>query len=226
MSTLAVLIPRHSEIARFRRTARTFRSERGLEDHVEDQQHQQDGQDDQEQTVVGEWQPSDDAEAAVKDPWGSDVIEFGAEDELDDHLERETDTPGREQGLQWTIVDPLDDATLDDQPEKPNHREGHGDRDEGVAAKLADDGRSIRTHHDEFAVRHIDNAGHAENDRKTEGDENQDRDDAEPAQELGNDRLAHGRFVGLAGRKAAHVSRPLLARPAESVPAIRPASTI
>ena len=42
MSICAVSMPRHPEIARLRRTARTLSPKIGLENHVEDQEQQQD----------------------------------------------------------------------------------------------------------------------------------------------------------------------------------------
>ena len=84
----------------------------GLENHVKDQEQQQDRHHDQEQPVPGKWQPADDAEAAFEDLRRADIVEFRSKDELDHHLQDDADAPGREQRLQWSIVDPLDDRRV------------------------------------------------------------------------------------------------------------------
>ena len=102
-------------------------------------------------------------------------------------FEDDPDAPGREQRLQRSIIDPLDDAALDDQAEKRHDHEGDRNRDEGVAAELPDDSGRVGAHHDELAVRHVDDAGYAENDGEPERDDDQDGDDAEADEELGDD---------------------------------------
>ena len=106
-------------------------------------------------------------------------------------LQDDAHAPGGEQRLQWSIVDPLDDAAFDDQPEKPDHNKGDRYREEGIAAELADHGGGIGADHDQLAVRHVDDAGNAEDDRETESCDHQDRDYAEAAEKLGDDRLKH-----------------------------------
>ena len=82
-------------------------------------------------------------------------------------------------------------AAFDDQPEKPDDNEGDRYRDESIAAELADHGGGIGADHDQLAVGHVDDAGNAEDDGQTQSCDHQDRDDAEAAQKLGDDRLKH-----------------------------------
>ena len=55
----------------------------------------------------------------------------------------------------------------------------------------ADHGGGVGADHDQLAVGHVDDAGDAEDDRQTQSCDHQDRDDAEAAEELGDDRLQH-----------------------------------
>ena len=87
-------------------------AEIGLEDHVKDQEQQQDRHDDQEEPVIRKRQPADNAEAAFEDLRRADVVKFRSEDQLDNDLEHDADAPGREQRLQWSIIDPLDDRRV------------------------------------------------------------------------------------------------------------------
>src|SRR4029077_19654859 len=112
-----------------------------------------------EQPVPGKRQPADGAEATFEDLRRADIVEFRSKDELDHHLQDDAYAPGGEQRLQWPIVDPLDDAAFDDQPEKPDQNQGDRNREEVMAAELADHGGGIGAVHDQLAVSHIDHAG-------------------------------------------------------------------
>ncbi len=67
-----------------------------------------------------------------------------------------------------------------------------GDRDEGIAAELADHGSGVGADHDELAVRHVDHAGHPEDDRQPDRGDGENGGDADADHELGNERLRHG----------------------------------
>src|SRR6185436_6737014 len=113
---------------------------------------------DEEQSVIGIGKPPDDPEAPVENPGRTDIIELGPKDRPHDDLEDYAHPPSREQRLEWSFVEKLDHASLDDETDQSDHNEGDGNRDEGVPTKLADHSRRVGTHHDELAVRHIDNA--------------------------------------------------------------------
>ena len=88
----------------------------------------------------------------------------------------------------------MDDAALDHQAEEPDDDEGDRYGDEGIAAELADHRGGIGADHDHLAMGHVDDPGDAEDYRETESCNHQDRDHAEAAEKLGNDRLKHPRL--------------------------------
>ena len=80
-------------------------------------------------------------------------------------------------------------------PSSADDDEGDRDGDEGVAAELADDRGGVGADHDELAVRHVDDAGDAEDDGEPDRGDDENGGDAEADQELGDERLRHGRVA-------------------------------
>src|SRR5262249_77592 len=87
----------------------------GFEDHIENKDQQQDSHNNEEQPVPWKWQPPDRPETAFEDFGSSDVVQLRTEDELNDSLEDDADTPGGQERFQWPVVDPLNDAAFYDQ---------------------------------------------------------------------------------------------------------------
>ena len=73
------------------------------------------------------------------------------------------------------------------------HRKNEKDRDQAFQQSHAKLGLqkpgAIGAQHDEFAMREIDDPGHAVNDGEAKGDQHQDRSDTETGQELGDDKF-------------------------------------
>ena len=110
------------------------------------------------------------------------------------------------------VVNPLNDAAFYHQAEKPDDDEGDRYGGKRIAAELADNGGGIGADHDQLAMRHVDDAGHAEDDRQPDRRDHQDRHHTEAAEKLRDDGLQHSVPVGIA-RVDPHACRGAGQRP-------------
>src|SRR5262249_46907789 len=173
-------------------------AEIGLEDDVESERQQDDGDDDQEHPVIGELQEADDPHATIEDVRYLRLLQLRPEDELRYDLKNDADAPRGQQRLQRPVVDPSDDRSLDEQADQPDDDEGERNGEEQrIGEGRADDVfaqqvAAIGADHDELAMRHVDDAADPEDDGETGGGDHQDGHDAEAGQELHEDLVLEG----------------------------------
>jgi hypothetical protein len=99
-------------------------------------------------------------------------------------LKNEADAPGREKGFQRPAIEETDDATFDGDADQRRDQKRERDRDRqrpaeilrrGVAEEFLHDEGGVGAEHHHFAVRHVDDAHHAERDGEADGRKKQDR---------------------------------------------------
>jgi hypothetical protein len=85
------------------------------------------------------------------------------------HLTQDNgDAPGSEQSIEWTLVETPDDGNFDKYSYGTNQEWRQPNTPPRRASDPANRGNHIGAEHEELAMRQIDNAEHAEDDRQAE----------------------------------------------------------
>ena len=111
-----------------------------------------------------------------------------AEDELDTLLQDETDSPRGEDRLDGAGVEKLDDTPLQHDAEEGADYWSKEHPGPEATAQVARCDERIGADREELAVRHIDDAHQPEDDRQPEGNQDQNRDQANAVEQLCNER--------------------------------------
>ena len=130
-----------------------------------------------------------DAERAAHPRRRADLAVGRAERGAHRLLQDQRQAPGRQQGFQRPAVEEADDALLDQDADQAGHHEGKRHRDqERIVEQARTAGADVFLHHEgdigadhhHLAVRHVDDAHHAEGDGKPDRREQQHRAEREP----------------------------------------------
>ena len=183
-----VRMPIEAAIARFCVTARISRPRRVKRRSAEQAHEDQQREDDDPEPVVGDGDVPE-IERAAHPGRVADVLVGGTEGGAHRLLQDQRQAPGREQRLQRPAVEEADDAALDQDADEAGNdeceRNGDGKRIVeqrrivGADHLLHHEG-GVGAEHDHLAVRHVDDAHHAEGDGEADGGQQQHRAERKP----------------------------------------------
>ena len=187
-SMRAVRMPIEAAIWRFCVTARISRPSRVKRSIASSADEHRQREHDDPHPVVGDGDAAE-LERAAHPRRIADLLVGRAERGAHRLLQDQRDAPGGEQRFQRAAVEEADDAALDQDADEARDQERERHRDEqriveqaGIAGAdqvLHDEGRVGAEHH-HLAMRHVDDAHHAERDGKADGGEQQHRAEREP----------------------------------------------
>ncbi len=189
--------------------------ERGpIEDQRDRAQHDEAEQDDVE-PVPGDGEAADRVEAAGHPTGVGDRSVRRAEDRAHRLLQDEPDAPGRQQGFERPAVQETDHRALEDDPDRAGDEKPHRDRDDEIGAEpvrrqecakeLLADKSGIGAEHDHLAMRHVDDAHHAEGDGEPDRGQQQHAAEADALEQIGGEA---NEPQALADRRQRVVDRP------------------
>ncbi len=152
------------------------------------------GEDDDVEPVVGDDEAADRLETAGHPIGIGDLLVRRAEHRAHRLLQDQADAPGREQGFKRAAVEKADDAALERDADQAGNAKGDGQRNQNIGAEKSrrqhgaknflDDIGGIGANHDHFAMRHVDDAEHAEADGEADGGEQQDAAEADALENI------------------------------------------
>ena len=190
-STRAVRMPIDAAIARFCVTARISRPSRVKRSRPSRPDEHRHGENDDPEPPVGDVELAD-AERAAHPRRRADLAVGRAERGAHRLLQDQRQAPGRQQRFQRPAVEEADDALLDQDADHAGDHEGERHRDQQrIVEQAGAAGADVLLHHEgdvgadhhHLAVRHVDDAHHAEGDGKPDRGEQQHRAERKPVPE-------------------------------------------